>query len=461
MAQKNSTILDQIWLVGTADYQQRVPRASQRGVAGVAETLFAPMNRQYYNQFVNTLVQRIGLTVVRELAWDNPLAQFKRENLLFGQTIQEVANKLIRAHGYDIEDGNLFEVNRPESEVAYHSLNREDRYDISVNEAELRSAFTTPDGLSKYVASIMAIPQTSDQYDEYQIMKQLFAQYDASDGGFYKQHVDAVTDEATAKALLASIRAYTGKMGFLSSLYNKAGVPVFARPENMVLFTTPEISANIDVHALAGAFNVSLADVQTRVVLVDEFPMPDTQAILASRDIFMSADYLMQVENFYNVKNLTNNFYLHHWGVYSMSPFMPAVEFTTGESTTPTTVTMTLTGLNLATANSAGETVAQGNVYDGEVYHLVPTATGTIDPENGNVEVKPDSMTYEITAVDANGAAITLNSRTYVDRNGRLKLQKNLSANTVLTIKGTTTYIDPSTGVKSDLTASTEFTVLD
>lgn len=461
MATKNSTILDQIWLAGTDDYQQRVPRASQRGVTGVAETLFAPMNRQYYNQFVNTLVQRIGLTVVRELAWDNPLAQFKRENLLFGQTIQEVANKLIRAHGYDIEDGNLFEVNRPESEVAYHSVNRKDRYDISVNEDELRGAFTTPDGLSKYVASIMAIPQTSDQYDEYQIMKKLFAEYDARDGGFYKQHVDAVADEATAKTLLANVRAYTGKMGFLSSLYDKAGVPVYAKPENMVLFTTPEISANIDVHALAGAFNVSLADVQTRVVLLDEFPMPNTQAILASRDIFMSADYLFQVENFYNQKTLTNNYYLHHWGVYSMSPFMPAVEFTTGESTTPETITMTLTGLNLATANSKGETVEQGNVYDGETYHLVPSTTGTVDPANSNVEVKPDSMTYEITATDAEGTAVALNSRTYIDRNGNLKVQKNLKANTKLAIKGTTTYINPSTGAKSDLTATTEFTVLD
>ena len=461
MATKNSTILDQIWLAGTDDYQQRVPRASQRGVAGVAETLFAPMNRSYYNQFVNTLVQRIGLTVVRELAWDNPLAQFKRENLLFGQTIQEVANKLIRAHGYDIEDGNLFEINRPESEVAYHSLNRKDRYDISVNEDELRGAFTTPDGLSKYVASIMAIPQTSDQYDEYQIMKKLFSEYDARDGGFYKQHVDAVADEATAKTLLANIRAYTGKMGFLSSLYDKAGVPVFAEPKNMVLFTTPEISANIDVHALAGAFNVSLADVQTRVVLLDEFPMPNVQAILASRDIFMSADYLYQVDNFYNQKTLTNNYYLHHWGVYSMSPFMPAVEFTTGESTKPETITMTLTGLNLATANSEGKTVTKGKVYDGETYHLVPTTTGTVDPANGNVAVKPDSMTYEITATDDKGTAVALNSRTYIDQSGNLKVQKNLKANTKLAIKGTTTYINPSTGKKSDLTATTEFTVLD
>lgn len=461
MAEKNSTILDQIWLANTNDYQQRIPRASQRGVAKVAETLFDPMNRNYYNQFVDTLVNRIGLTIVRQLSWKNPLAQFKREQLPYGTTVQEVANQLVRAHGYNIEDNNLFEVNRPESKVAYHTLNRKDRYQISINEPELRAAFTTPEGLNQYIAGIMSIPETSDQADEYSIMKQLFAEYDERDGGFFKSHVDAVTDDATAKTLLQQIRSYTGKMGFLSSLYNKAGVPVFAKPDNMVLFTTPEISATIDVQSLAGAFNVSLADVQTMVVLVDEFPMPGVQGILASKDLFMCYDYLLQTEAFYNGKNMTNNYYLHHWGIYSMSPFMPAIEFTTAESTNPITVTMNMTGVSLAVENRAGEIVTEGKVYDGSEYSLIPGTQGTVTPENDNVAVKPESMTYELSAADAEGTAVKLNSRTYVDNAGKLHFQKNLAANTKITIKGTTTYINPSTGAKSDLSGSAEFTVLD
>ena len=67
MAVKNSTILDQVWLSATNDYQQRIPRASQEGVTKVAKALFQPMNRNYYNEFVNALINRIGLTVVRQL----------------------------------------------------------------------------------------------------------------------------------------------------------------------------------------------------------------------------------------------------------------------------------------------------------------------------------------------------------------------------------------------------------
>lgn len=456
MAVNNSTILDQIWLNGTNDYQQRVPRASQAGVAKVAKFLFSPMNRSYYNEFVNTLINRIGLTVVRQLDWKNPLAQFKRESVEFGTTIQEIANKLIKAHGYDIEDSNLFDVNRPESAVAYHSVNREDRYDITINEVELRKAFLSETGLNDYITGLLNIPQTSDQYDEYQIMKQLFAEYDANDGGFFKVQVDEVTDETSAKNLLANIRAYTGKLGFISGLYNKAHIPVYANASDMVLFTTPDVAAQIDVHALAGAFNVSFAEVQSRVVLVDEFPMPDTVAILASKDLYMSADYLFQMDSFYNPKTLSTNYYLHHWGIYSMSPFMPAVEFTTGEATNPATVTMSATGLTAEFRNEQGETVQQGNPYLDDFY-LVTDLTGTVDPENDNVFVKPDSVTTELSAAKG-GAAVKLNSRTFIDRNGKLHVQKNLAADTVITVACTSTYRNPS-GETTERSANATFTI--
>ena len=456
MAVKNSTILDQIWLSATNDYQQRIPRASQAGVSAVAKSLFEPMNRNYYNEFVDNLVKRIGLTVVRQLDWKNPLAQFKRESLQFGTTIQEIANKLIKAHGYDIEDGDLFNVNRPESEVAYHSVNREDRYDITINEVELRKSFLTETGLNDYITSLLNIPQTSDQYDEYQIMKQLFAEYDATDGGFFKVQVDDVTDEASAKALLADIRGYTGRMGFLSALYNKAHIPVYAEASNMVLFTTPDVAAQIDVHALAGAFNVSYAEVQSRVVLVDEFPMPDTVAILASQDLFMCADYLFQMDSFYNPKNLNTNYYLHHWGVYSMSPFMPAVEFTTGDATNPATVTMSATGLTAEFRNEQGEKVEEGNPYTDKFY-LITDLTGTVSPDNDNVFVKPDSTDYEITATNG-GTAVKLNSRTFIGRDGQLHIQKNLADNTILSVKCTSTYINPSADGTAQ-TATATFTI--
>ena len=64
MAADNATILAKVWLNGTNDFQQRIPDPTQHGVDATMQALFDPMNRQYYNQFIDSLVMRIGYTYV-------------------------------------------------------------------------------------------------------------------------------------------------------------------------------------------------------------------------------------------------------------------------------------------------------------------------------------------------------------------------------------------------------------
>ena len=53
MAEKNSTIINKIWLAGTNDFQQRIPEPTQGNIQATIDALFDPMNRQYYNQFID------------------------------------------------------------------------------------------------------------------------------------------------------------------------------------------------------------------------------------------------------------------------------------------------------------------------------------------------------------------------------------------------------------------------
>lgn len=79
MAVDNATILDKVRTKGTDDYQQRIPSATQTGVANTMRYLFDPMNRQYLNDCVWNMVNRIGLTVMAQNApFENPLAIFKK-----------------------------------------------------------------------------------------------------------------------------------------------------------------------------------------------------------------------------------------------------------------------------------------------------------------------------------------------------------------------------------------------
>lgn len=437
MAVNNSTILAKAWLAGTNDFQQRIPDPTVSGIKATMDALFQPMNGQYYNQFLDILVNRIGFTYVRQQAYKNPLSVFKGTKLTYGSTIQEIAPKWIRAHSYEDDTETLLKLHRPEAEVWYHSQNRRDQYPISVNIDELRTAFTEETGLNKLIASIMTVPQNSDEYDEFQIMKQLIGEYEAR-WGFYREHLTSLpTDETTGKEFLTKLQTLGGKLQFPSARYSGTSIPVFAKPEELVLITTPEAQAGLNVNTLASLFNVELANVKYRVVLVDEFPIPGAVALLTTEDFFVCSDTLYNTTSFWNPQTLTTNYYLNHWGVYSVSPFVPAILFTTDESTTTPTITQTVSGITLE--------AEKDTMKAGESQQLTVKLQGTINPETPDVFVAPDAATYEVVAKTSEGDPIDLNSRTRVDVYGVLHTQKTgLKAGDVITVTATSAYTNPS-----------------
>lgn len=459
MAETNSTILGQIALVGSNDYQQRVPEATATDFASTLKFLFEPMNRRYYNEFVNGLVNLIGTQLVRNRIWENPLTPFKGEKLPFGQTVEEVVPAWIRAHAYKDDVDDLLKVHKPEMQAFYHTVNRQDKYPISINRLELQQAAMQEYGLNRIVSAIMNVPINSDNYDEFNIMMQLFSYFE-DNFGFYKHHMDAApTDDATGKQFLTALRAYATKLEFPSSQYSvigaRFGIPVFANQSELILIVDADTDASVDVNTLASVFQLDKADIKYRKVVVPEIPVDGAFAILTTSDFFVVHDYVYENESFYNPSTLTTNFYLHHWEVVSASPAVPAVLFTTDAATTLTTVTQSVTGVNI-TAGS--EPVVPG----GEVT-LTVELTGTITENEAGAEVKPDAVTWEVAAATAasEGEPIQLNSRTYVDRHGVLHIQKSdLEAGNVLNVTGTTVYVNP-TGDTTHYTKTVTLTVAD
>lgn len=449
MAVNNQTILEKVYLSGTNDYQQRIPDPTQHDISKTVKALFDPMNQKYFNQFMDILINRIAFTYVRGEVWKNKLGVFKGQKINYGSTIQEIAPKWIKAHSYEDDSETLLKLARPEAQVWYHSQNRRDRYKISISNDELRTAFVDEYGLNNFIAKIMQVPMNSDEYDEYRIMLQLIAEYEHN-WGFFKHQLSAVpTDEDTGKEFLTAIQTYAGMLEFPSTLYNAAtltDIPVFARPNELVLFVTPATNAAVNVNTLAVLFNMDVADIRIRKIMVDELPIPNAVALLTTEDFFVCHDTNYQNTSFWNPETLVTNYYLHHWGVYSVSPFVPAILFTTDSGTSVNVITQSVSGVSLSAAGSA-TTVEIGGELQLEV-----ELTGTISPTSENISVKPDAATYEITATRTSGEgesktteSVKLNARTRVDEYNVLHVQKSgLESGDVLTIVATATYINPS-----------------
>lgn len=457
MAVKNSTILGKIWLNGTNDYQQRVPNPSQARMSETMKALFDPMNRDIYNQFINSFINLIGEQRVHTQLWENPLTIFKGKRLLYGSTIQESAVKWIKAHAYDDASEELLKLERPEAEVWYHSLNRQDKYKISVNREELYQAFRDEYGLNRLINAIMNAPINSDNYDEYNLMMNLLSQYENM-WGFYKQNVSAApTDEATGKEFLTSLRTFANVLKFPSTQYNAAdvNVPVFAKPDELVLIIDANTDASVDVNTLAGVFNLDKADVKYRKIVVPHIPIENAFALLTTDSFFVVNDKLYETDSFYNPETLSQNFYLHHWEIVSASPFVPAILFTTDEGTNLTEVTMAPTSFEL----TADKQIAA----PGDVVQLTGKIQGTVTPDDTEVELAPDAWTATLVASTSQGGnAIQLNSATYIDRLGRLHIQKSgwpKEQDSVIRVSATSTYTNPDGETSVNLKTSLNITV--
>lgn len=399
MATDNMTIMAHAWLNGSNDFQQRIPNPTISGIKATVDALFVPMNGRYLNDFIEQLVCRIGYTFIHQQTFTNPLRVFKKSRLRYGSTIQEIIPKWIKAHAYIDDAEDVFKMSRPEVAQWFHSQNRQDRYDITITRDELRTAFTSEDGLNRLVASILRTPMNSDEYDEYQIMKNLIAIYE-NRWGFFKKQVSAITSEATAKAFLKEVRTFSGRIPFPNTIYNNGAIPdipIFAPADELVLFITPDIQASIDVDALATLFHLEKADIRERTIIIDEFPISGAQALLTTEDFFMCMDTEYTNTSQWNPKTLSNNYWLHHWGVYSVSPFVPAILFTTESGTSIDTFTQTVTGIDVSAEKASG--------VAGEIIPLTIELQGTIvDGDNNSVDgegvtVAPDAATFETSIV--------------------------------------------------------------
>lgn len=447
MAVKNSTILAKAWLEGTEDMQQRTPAPTVHDIASFTNAIFDPMNNDLYNQWSNGLINRIGATIANNKRFTNPLAVFKRPYMGYGKTIQNIAVEWAKAHTYKDDVTDLLKYERPEFAASYHTVNREDKYKVSVTRPEMRQAVASDGyGLNSLIDMAVTSCTNAEQYDEMRIMSESIGVYDKYHP-IFKVNIDkAGTKQEQSRAILECVKTYVNRFRFPSTLYNcsEYNIPTFAVENECVIIVNPDTMALLDVYAFAELFNVERAEVRARVVMLPELPIAGADFILTTQDIFIAAMTEYGMWPFFDPNTLTTHNFLHAQGIYSINPFVPIIAGGTFDVEEIPTVKQTVTGVNI-TSDSA-------NVDAGGTVQLNVSLTGSIVPATEGIEVKPNAVTWEITA------DTELNTQTYVDRYNVLHVQKQIESGKEITVKGTTAYVNPS-GETTDFSKSVTITV--
>lgn len=323
-------ILNNIRANASSEYQTRVPEATQANIISIGNAF--QTYTLLYNEFAEALFNKIGKTIIERKLFKNKLTRFKSGAITTQQDVEEIFVDMGKAAtAYDPDGKNpLGRRNDDNVKVAYHRMNRQDCYDISIGDIDFIRVFRSEASLDQFIKSKINSVYSRANHDEWLYMKNVLATFD----GYFDYAVPAITAdnaEASAKTFVKTLRKAVNDVSFASTKYNKAGVTTWTDPDKLVLLVNKDVVAEVDVEVLAKAFNMGKTDVNVEIVTMDDFgSLTDTYGLLIDEEFFKVWDTLSHMESQRNAQGLFTNFFYHVHQILSASPFKTAVRFTTG-----------------------------------------------------------------------------------------------------------------------------------
>ena len=459
LAASSVDILNAIRNSASANYRGYVPPAnpSQANIREIGAVIMQYPALQ--NEFLNALVNRIGLVLITSKMYDNPLAVFKRGFLEFGESIEEIFVNIAKPFQFDpaVAENTVFKRQIPDVRAAFHFMNYQKFYKETIQNDQLRQAFLSWNGITDLIAKIVDSMYTGAAYDEFLTMKYLLAKH-ILNGQLYPVEIDSIS-AANMKAITSDIKGISNKLEFPATAYNLTGVVNHTKKDDQYLIMNADFDAMMDVEVLASAFNMNKAEFMGHRVMIDSFGSLDTArlnelfkddpgyvaitdaellaldavpAVLVDRDWFMIYDNLQNFTELYNGEGLYWNYWYHVWKTFSVSPFANAIVFV------PDTPAITSVDLSpSAVTIPAGQTV---------------TLNATVVTAN----FASQAVNFTVTAVDSLSAPIaaaTVAELIQISPLGVCTISPDADSGTVFTVTATS-VIDSTKYDSSTITIS-------
>lgn len=390
--------------VNGLNYQDRIPEVTQDNLKDFGQALMD--YRPALNEWLNELVNRIGAVFVHKKLYRNKLAFLKRGFLDFGDSIEEIFVDIAKAKHYTPTpptDNNcdVFEVNKPEVVSAFHRVNRQDQYPISINEEMLKRAFTGWNYFDSFISQIFESIYKADEFDEYLLFKQLIGEVISNSK---LVNVTKPVDTATAQAFSIQMRAMGLNLEYLSRDYNVAHVATNTRLEDQILLLRSDIVPVMDVTQLANSFNLNLAQpLSGRIIVIDDFGQGNDDIIgaIIDKDFSMIYDTVYRTDSIYNPKHMYWNFFLHHHQIIASSPFSNCIGFTVA-TVTPKIESVTLTPASQTIEAGYSNTIQAYVKYVGDIdasltWSISGNNSANTKVDDGSVYVGADESATALT----------------------------------------------------------------
>lgn len=324
------------------------------------------------NKYFETLVDVIISQKIVSKSFTNPLARFKNSTLPLGfgesemyfnpqtgryfavnvetaypgETIATTKNDGVgETHQSLNQNAHILVDKVPDIKQVFYKVNYGRQYQRTYSALELQKAAASWKSYASFIDGIARDINASANIDEFRAMKDLFTN-GVANALIPQLPIQAVTDEATAKALLVEARTLYGAFQFPSEDYNGWNM-THAEGDKITTWTEPgavsialvnRSDAVTDVQALAAAFSMNKADFMGKKFVVDKLDADgEIQAIIFDDALIHVTDVFNQTGQIYNPATAKENIFLNKQAIMALCPFANAVAITTATFTKVTT----------------------------------------------------------------------------------------------------------------------------
>ena len=365
-------LLNAIRSVAGDDYEARIPQATRENIAEIGNTILAYAPSA--NIFFTGLLNRIAKVVVEKMdSMEDIYAVFGNEKLPFGDAVQKIFVDIPKAKAFDgTATTSMLSQEKPVIHVEYTKVDRKIFYKLTVSVAQIKEAFLSPEKLDEFIRAITESMATALGYDKYIMMTENLAEHckyvldtkavaDTEVGQTNKAfkvfavpssvaQYNTVTkeiewDTVGAKAFLKLLRVISRGLKFPHPLsygdVNQAGTAL-EHEGTISVVRTPiskqvcalEVSsmATIDVDALAVLFNLDKAEVETRLLELEDGALGDhldgnnavdyhLAGFICDKEAVERGTSFEDTDSFKNPEAQYVNMWNHYWGYMAVSKF--------------------------------------------------------------------------------------------------------------------------------------------
>lgn len=194
--------------------------------------------------FMNTLVQRIGRTIISYRKYTSKLRGLVKDDMQWGAIVQKIKvamPEMIEDKAYDLQDGqsvDMYIVQKPKAKQKFFAIRTPYAMFITMQEWQLKEAFTSASTMGSFVSAVFGEVQNALELGIENLGRLTMANYMALTGATQRIHLLTNYNDINGTALTAEqaklsepflryaigqMNLYSNRLENMSTLYNTEG----------------------------------------------------------------------------------------------------------------------------------------------------------------------------------------------------------------------------------------------